>query len=231
MIAPVRRTVVVLGAGAHVHKSTVALNLAVAAAALGVETALRDLDGASSRALRRALGAHADAPSHAEADAPAIDSANGSVARLPWTMAPLHLDARDPRAALVVVDPPPRLDDEVRALVRAADLVLVPVDASPLARRLVRETAALAVGGAPRLALALARRLPRETDRWALVEALDAEAPGALLATTLPMGSAPRGRGRTDAARLYAPRTAAARAYATLVRALGLLPAVEVVRD
>ena len=206
---------VVVGAGAASLKSTVALNLAVAAATAGTDTRLRDLDGASSRALVRAAGAGAD---------------EGSVA-LPWAAAPLAVSVgpdAEPEGpetpALVVVDPPPRLDDAVRAELARATVVLVPVDATPVARRALREVAAwLATREAPpALRVAMARALPRDADRWALLEEVEALAPGAMLPATLPAGRLASPAGRERVARLYAPGTRGAAAYAALVRALGL---------
>ena len=206
---PVR--LVVVGAGAASLKSTVALNVAVAAATAGVATRLRDLDGASSRALARAAG-------------------EGATVALPWAAAPLHVSVADegePSAdpsALVVVDPPPRLDDAVRAELARASVVLVPVDASPLARRALREVAAWRATreAPPALRVAMARALPRDADRWALLEEIEALAPDALLPATLPAGRRAASAGRERVARLYAPGTRGAAAYAALVGALGL---------
>lgn len=192
MTAP--RTIVVVGAGASNLKSVVAANLVVACAALDVAVALDDRHGASTRAL--AVGAALDV--------------DGRLARLPWIPRPIALGT-PAGVSLVVVDPPPRLDATTCAAVDGADVVLVPVDASPLARRVLRDVAArVAASPAPdRLRVALSRVVPRDVDRWALVEELDGEALGALLHATLPMAR-PR----------YAPRTAAARAYARLAREL-----------
>lgn len=213
MSAPVR--LVVVGAGAASLKSTVALNVAVAAAAAGTATLLRDLDGASSRALARAAG-------------------DGAAVTLPWAAAPLAVSAApDPEPAsaapgalaLVVVDPPPRLDDAVRAELARATVVLVPVDASPLARRALREVAAwrAARESPPVLRVALARALPRDADRWALLEEIEALAPDALLPATLPAGRLAAPGARERVARLYAPGTRAAAAYAALARTLGVI--------
>lgn len=238
-----RRVVVVVGAGAANLKSTVALNLAAAVAAGGRAVRLVDGDGASGRALRRALaggpgaetgidGASLHGPSTGE-------RADAWTARLPWAAAPvavvdhpglvslarLHGAPQDGSAAPVtIVDPPPRLDGPVRAALDAADMVLVPVDASSLALRVLGEVEAALAGRGGALCVALARRLPRSADRWALVERLEGLAPGVLLPVTLPMARATAGR--RDAL-LYAPGTRAARAYAALARALALVDAPE----
>lgn len=148
-----------------------------------------------------------------------LHDASGAVApvALPW--APAGIVA-EPGGAVTVLDLPPRLDEGVQRALRGADRVLVPVDASPLARRALREVvAALAERTPSVLRVALARTLPRAVDRWALLEELEALAPGALLPTTLPAG-----RTRGGGARLYAPGTAGARAYALVAAELGLTP-------
>lgn len=209
-------SIVVVGAGAANLKSAVAANLVAALTVLDVAVALRDHDGASTRAL-------------------AGDTAAVAVVALPWAGRPIAVvpgDARldDPRLAsarLVVVDPPPRLGEATRRAIDEAALVLVPVDASSLARRVLREVAALVAASAEpgRLRVALSRVVPRDADRWALVESIDGDAPGALLHATLPMARArragtPQAAGTLAPAPLYAPGTAAARAYARLAREL-----------
>lgn len=192
------KSIVVVGAGAANLKSVVATNLVVACASLDVDVALDDRDGTSSHALLP----------------------EGGAARLPWIARSITIGAATD-AALLVVDPAPRFDDATRAAIDGADIVLVPVDASPFARRILRDVVrVVADSPAPdRVRVALARVVPRDADRWALVDELDGDAPGALLHSTLPMGRL-----------LYAPRTAAARAYARLARELlvplGLLPEV-----
>jgi cellulose biosynthesis protein BcsQ len=207
--APPARRVLVAGAGAAGAaglKSAVALNLAAALAAAGAAVRLRDLDGASSRGLAAAAGPL---------------GAGGRV-RLPWAAADLAVvrgegpgdpGADDGDAGLIeVVDPPPRFDASVRALAASAALVVVPVDASALARRVLGEVAPAVAAGGGRLRVVLTRRLPRAADRWALVDQLDALAPDALSPVTLPV---PR-PGAAGAAALYAPGTRGARAYAQL---------------
>jgi cellulose biosynthesis protein BcsQ len=116
---------------------------------------------------------------------------------------------------LGVVDPPARFDDVTRGVVCRADLVVVPVDGSALALRVLHEVVEL-VGpsGGDRVRAVLARRLPRTVDRWSLVERIDEHVPGSLFVATIPM--ARRDSARDGAAVLYAPGTAAARAYAAL---------------
>lgn len=225
MTGAAARRVLVAGAGAAGAaglKSAVALNLAAALAAAGVAVRLRDLDGASSRGL------------------PTDSSGAGGRVRLPWAAAGLAIvrgggaddgDADDADAAAIeVVDPPPRFDAAVRALAASAALVVVPVDASALARRVLGEVAPAVAAAGGRLRVVLTRRLPRAADRWSLVDQLDALAPDALSPVTLPVPRA----GAGGAAALYAPGTRGARAYAQLaddVRALLAGPAAGAARD
>jgi cellulose biosynthesis protein BcsQ len=204
--------VLVAGAGAGNLKSAVALNLVAALAAAGTPVRLHDLDGASSRGLARALAGVV--PLADPSDAPRR-------IRLPWAAADLAVlhepfahaaPAGDDAHAVEVVDPPPRFDAAVQAIARSAALVLVPVDASALARRVLAEVAPVVAAAGGRLRVVLTRRLPRAADRWTLVDQLDALAPDALSPVTLPVPRAGDGR----VAALYAPGTRGARAYAQL---------------
>ena len=200
---------VVIGAGAGPLACTVALNVAVAAAGSGTPVVLHDLDGAASRALARVVGA------------------DGRCA-LPWTTAPLQLQRSGAETsaavpgALTIVAAPRRLDAAARAQLERATAVLVPMDATAVARRALREVATLLAQrpAPPVLHAVLTRSLPRDADRWALLEEIEALAPGALLSATLPAGRA-AGAGAADTARLYAPGTAAATAYAAVLAAIG----------
>jgi len=207
--------VAVVGGGATNVKSTVALNLALALAnaASAPAVTLADLDGAARLALR-------------------LDGAG--VATVPWSHVPLRIatsldGAEAPGSGeLVVVDPPPRFGPTTERALALADVALVPVDASPLAARVLAEVAGRLRSRAgeprpPRLRVVLARRLPRSVDRWGLVDRIDELAPGGLLVGTLPMAR-PQAAD-PGAAVLYSPGTAAERAYAVLsaeiVEALG----------
>jgi cellulose biosynthesis protein BcsQ len=212
------RTIVVVGAGAANLKSTVAANLAAAVAMLDVAVALHDRDGASTRALSQT-------------------ATPGRRVQLPWAAGSIVLgpaQGAHSGVPLAIVDPPPRLDEVTRADVAAADLVLVPVDASPLARRALREVRVLLdqSGHLDRLRVALSRVVPRTADRWALVDDIEGDAPGALLHATLPMVRARRGSLAGRDVTLYAPGTAAAHAYERLARELlavvGLAPALSI---
>jgi hypothetical protein len=230
--------VLVAGAGAGNLKSAVALNLAAALAAAGIPVRLRDLDGASARALAP-LGRPdaAAAPPAALRDGRPVGG--WQRVRLPWAAADLAVAAPPhaapdgasdaaPDAVIEIVDPPPRFDAAVRALAATAALVLVPVDASPLALRVLGEVAPVVAAGGGRLRVVLSRRLPRSADRWALVDQLDQLAPDALAPVTLPLAR----RGDPRAAALYAPGTRGAAAYARLATdvrlllGLGAVPAV-----
>lgn len=242
------------GAGSSNIKSTTAANLAAALATLGVGVELCDLDpaGHSTRALTGA--------------APPVASPAGSVRRVTLddghpVAAPARLQLAEPESdradlatkplpAVLIVECAPRLDARSVDVLHGADLVLVPVDASPLARRAIdevaahllpmpvapREGGALATHGdsprapaAPRLRAVLSRLLPRATDRWALVDAIEERHPGALYGVTVPMGRRTTSASGTPAlapATLYSPAGRAAAAYRALAglvaRDLGL---------
>ena len=131
---------------------------------------------------------------------------------------------------VAVVDCAPIGEEGATRAFRRARLVLVPVDASPAALSVI-DAVAGALGGpggssvvgresphaGPRLRLVLGRVLPRSVDRWAVVERLAESYPGALYATTIPMGRR-SGAGGARPATLYAPTTRAAAAYAALAR-------------
>src|SRR5205085_616268 len=114
---------------------------------------------------------------------------------------------------ILIVDPPRRLGPATTAAVGAADLVLVPVDATALALRVLGDVATL-VGSSkrpPRLRALLGRRVPREADRWGPVDRVEALVPGALFHTTVPMARSVRLAAGDPIARqavLYAPGTA-----------------------
>jgi cellulose biosynthesis protein BcsQ len=217
------RVVAVAGAGATNIKTTAALNLAVAFAAAGVRTELRDLDpaGAATLALGGAPATVDGAPAPRDVRlaplAPGsltLTSGWGDVAAPTGTPAP-------PGPALTLLDCPPRLDAATTRALAVAHLVLVPVDGSPLALRVLRELSASASDEQrSRLRAVLTRLLPRRVDRWAVLEELSDGFPGTLYATTVPMGrtGAARGGDRARTATLFAPTTRAARAYAALAR-------------
>ena len=205
--------VTVVGAGAGNLKATVALNLAAALAAHGERVALREHSGL----VAATLGVPASGPV-------ALPRAPGVGAPAP-VLALLDGDGPAGEATVVVVDPPARLDAVTRDAILAADVVIVPVDATPLAVRVLREVAdvvrSAAPAGAPRLRVTLARLLPRAVDRWTLVEQVTELAPDALFHASIPMARRASGRGApAPRALLYAPGTGAAAAYGALAAEL-----------
>jgi chromosome partitioning protein len=101
-------------------KTTLAANLAVACAARGMSVALIDSDPQGSLgqwfALREGGG---------------LGGAMRCLRTTAWGVA-TEVGSLGRAADLIVIDTPPRIDADLRPALRAADLVLVPVAASPL---------------------------------------------------------------------------------------------------
>jgi cellulose biosynthesis protein BcsQ len=202
------RTIVVAGGGGI--RTTLATNLAAAFASLSADVALLDQHPACPAL--RALGVGDDELPRAR---------DGMFVALPgWGGAErvfVHATDRGRDAShkqSMVVVHASRADE---ALAGGADLLLVPMDASPSAWDALRALRALAGGHA--LRVVLTRVLPRSTDRWALLETLAELAPNALCRATVPMAQRavrlsasrpPRG------APLYSPVSRAAHAYRAL---------------
>lgn len=114
-------------------KTTLAANLAVAAARAGWRVAAVDIDPQQSLSLWFAMrGEHA-----ADATALLASQIKG------WRVRD-EVERLARSADLVLVDSPPHDETEARLAVRAADLVLVPVQPSPMDVWATRETLALA---------------------------------------------------------------------------------------
>jgi cellulose biosynthesis protein BcsQ len=209
--------IAVAGAGSTNVKATVAVNLSVAFASLGMSVEL--LDGDAERHASRALtGGEA---------AERVRLIRGGAMRV--DAIPVGREPREPAAEVTVIDCAPRVDGEVVARLVAATLVLIPVDGSPVSLRALEDVAAAVAGSsrpdeAPRARVLLSRSLPRSVDRWALVDRLNERDDTTLHPTTMPMARARRRdgpgatAGRRRDATLYAPGTSAAKAYASLAR-------------
>ncbi len=142
-------------------KTTLAAQLAVAWARQGAKVAVLDIDPQGSLAawveLRRArLG---------------IAAVGFDFAALPGWRAAQWIEDRAREADLVVVDGPPHAETEARIAVRAAALVLVPVQPSPLDLWATEATLAM-VRDERREALAVLNRVPA---RSAITERIAAE--------------------------------------------------------
>lgn len=111
-----------------VGKTTLACHLAAEAAAAGERVLLADLDPQGSAAAWRRARAVAD-----------VDLAARGIASLPEVLSA----AASAAVTLAVVDTKPGTDDDVAVVARSADLVLVPVGASPVDLRAVGATFAL----------------------------------------------------------------------------------------
>src|SRR6266446_7783351 len=153
-------------------KTTLAAQLAVAWARQGARVAVLDIDPQGSLAawidLRRArLGAEA---------------IGFDFASLPGWRAAQWIEDRARGADLVVIDGPPHAETEARVAVRAAGLVLIPVQPSPLDLWATEATLKLARDERRRSLIVLNRVPPRSalTDRIAS----DLAESGALIAST-----------------------------------------------
>lgn len=137
-------------------KSTVAANLAAALAAEGASVALVDTDPQGSLTRWHALRAGRGAPLRFEA-------ASG------WRVQAL-LDRLRREHAFAVVDTPPHADTDAKVAVRAADLVLVPLQ--PSAPDLWASEATLALATSERRPVAvLLNRVPAQGKLRAHIEA------------------------------------------------------------
>jgi chromosome partitioning protein len=153
-------------------KTTLAAQLATAWLRRGARVALLDIDPQASLAawveLRRArLGA---------------ENIGFDFAALPGWRAAQWIEDRARGAEFVVVDGPPHAEVEARIAVRAAGLVLVPVQPSPLDLWATKATLAMVREERRRALVVLNRVSPRSglTDRVAA----DLAAAGAVIATT-----------------------------------------------
>lgn len=188
-------------------KTTVVIHLALAWHHAGRSVALIDIDPQESLSrwyeLRRAaLG---------KAAGPVVATVAG------WRASP-EIDRARQLAEIVVVDSPPHAETEAKTAIRSADLVVIPVQPSPLDLWASRPTIALATQERRRMLMVLNRVSPRSAIAAEMVEA--AKALGIDLASTR-LGSrgsftasiaAGRGVGET------APDSIAAREAAKLAR-------------
>lgn len=193
-------------------KTTLAANLAAALAA-GMRVAVLDIDPQRSLARWHALRS-------ARRGAVAVTLSELSGWRLPAEIERLRR-AHD----VLIVDSPPQVDTDARIAVRAADLVLVPVQPSPPDLWAAEGTLKLA-RDEKRPARLLLNRAPAGGSLRAAVEAEIAAGDYAVLTATLGnrvgyAGAFARGLGVTETA----PRSTAARELqAVLDEIRGLLP-------
>mgnify|MGYP002631710371 CR=1 FL=1 len=192
-------------------KTTLAANLAAAMAA-DVRVAILDIDPQRSLARWHALRS-------ARSGAVAVTLSELSGWRLP-----AEIDRLRRQHDVLIVDSPPQVDTDARIAVRAADLVLVPVQPSPPDLWAAEGTLKLARDEKRTIRLVL-NRAPASGTLRAAVEAEIAARGHGLLAATLGnrvgfAGAFARGLGITETA----PRSTAARELLTLLAEIrGLL--------
>jgi cellulose biosynthesis protein BcsQ len=229
----VSRILVAGGAGSTDVSSTVAANLAVAMATIAAPVELHDL-APGAEAARALAGAPAVA---SDVERRLLVMAGP---RLAWRTEPAHEETpRDPLDAAeggreiapaapdvpVVIVRVSGAADALTAAARTADLVLVPVDASPRSLEGLDEVVVLlsssALAPAPLLRVVVSRLLPRAVDRWALVERVTERSGGALYGVTVPLGrGSATAAARADGvpATMYSTGGRAAAAYRSLAR-------------
>lgn len=186
------KVLTIAGAKGGTGKTTTAVNLAAELAALVGTVELQDLDPQASATL--ALG-RSPATAPLEADVEDV----GSGLRLRPGGRALALagerevrarleDGRGSAAALLVVDCPPFLGALSMAALAAADLVLVPLQPTPLALASLTDVAALLreLGRTPRLRAVLVQVNPRRLLTGDVRTRIEEVYPGSLYATEIP---------------------------------------------
>lgn len=131
-------------------KTTLAIQLAVAWQQAGKQVAMLDVDPQGSLAAWRALRDQ----TVGEDDGPAVEALSG------WRLGN-RLTSATRDADLVIVDSPPHAETDAKAAIRAADLVVLPIQPTMLDLWATEATLALAAAEKTKALLVLNRMPPR----------------------------------------------------------------------
>lgn len=218
-------TLTVAGLKGGVAKTTSAVNVAAGLAASGYRVRLLDLDPQASATLSLGLTPVADPfaslPASVEGVAGALELLPGgrSLAALDDAQATALVAKAATGSEVLVIDTPPALSALTRAALRAATVVLAPLEPTPLAIPSLRDLQAL-LGSleAPPALWALLVRVQARRTLTADVEALlEAELPGALVGSIPEDVRAAEAPGYGLPLMAYAKSSRAAQAYSDLV--------------
>lgn len=235
----VTRILAVTGAKGGTGKTTTSVNLAAALGSMGYRVELRDLDPQASAT--RALGQPpADDPLTVRA-VPLrhtrlpdgfliLRPAGRSLIRVEQGNSPAN-GLVTPHAYwgahLLLIDCPPALGNLTMAALAAADVALVPIEASPLATVALRDLAAmlsdLPAADRPVLRAVWTRMQGRRRLSAETRERIEAEFPGTVCDTAIPEDvRAAEAPGQELPLTLYAPNAAASTAYEELAREIAV---------
>jgi chromosome partitioning protein len=221
-------TVTVAGLKGGVAKTTSAVNVAAGLAASGYRVRLLDLDPQASATLSLGLAPVADPFASVAAF---VDGVTGALELLPGGRALAALDDAQASALVarastgaevLVIDTPPALSALTRAALRAATVVLAPLEPTPLAIPSLRDLQALlgALEAPPALWALLVRVQARRTLTADVEALLAAEFPGALVGSIPEDVRAAEAPGYGLPLLAYARGSRAAEAYSDLVALL-----------
>ena len=191
-----KRTLTVAGLKGGVGKTTSAVNVAAELAARGWRVRLLDLDPQASATLSLGVDPAAD-PFRVEPVLVELDLERGSLevipggrslARVDEARAAQHIEGAGLEVDVLVVDTPPTLSPLMLASLKAADVVLAPVEATPLSLPSLRDLGDLldALDAPPPLLARLVRVQSRRTRTVDVEELLAKEFPQAALPVTVP---------------------------------------------
>lgn len=222
------RVIAIAGAKGGTGKTTTAVNLAAALAERGERVALQDLDPQASATLALGIDATPD-PWTAAPRSLELDGLPEPLTLRPGGRLLMLAGERDAGALLdnsgeswdaLVYDCPPGLDRLALAAIEAADLVLVPLEATPLALASLSDVAALLPGSRrTRLRAVLVRSNPRRILTADVRERVERTYRGALYGTQIPEDvRAAEAPGHGLPVTVYAPSSRAAAAYRELAR-------------